>query len=78
MTTHEELNKYVGEIEAVVNRCCPSFLTPNSSFVSVVPGHNLDLLQITFDLRIDRTSMFLSETPIELQDVSKPELKVLK
>lgn len=74
----DELSDYVARMEAFSGQNSPSFLTPNSTFVAVVPGHNLDLLQITFDYRIDRTMMLRSEIPDALKDISKPDLKVIE
>jgi len=48
--------------------------------LGVIPGHNLDLLKIAFDFRIDRIFLLRMKTeiPDELKDPSKAELKVIK
>lgn len=74
--TQEELNELVSKLEECLAANCPSWLTPNSYFVGVIPGHNLDLLQIAFDLRIDRTHMLRAQTPQALRDPSKPQLEL--
>ncbi len=78
MTVKEQLDKFISSIQAFNEANCPSFLCPNSYFVSIVPGHNLDLLQVSFDFRVDRTFMLLSETPEELKDMSEPDLRVVR
>lgn len=78
METEEELSEFVEKIEIFVATNCPSWLTSNSYFVGIKPGHNLDLLEISFDFRIDRTHMILSRTPEILKDPSKAALHVVK
>lgn len=73
----EELNAFVEKILRVSYEECPSFLAPNSNFMGIIPGHNLDLLQISFDFRVDRTTLLLSETPNTLKDPLLPDLRLL-
>lgn len=74
----EELNEFLEKVQEFNASICPHWLTPNSNFVGIKPGHNLDLLEILFDYRIDRTHLLFSEMPEELKDPSKPELKIIK
>ncbi len=78
MDIQKELDEFVGKIETFNANNAPSFLTPNSYFVGIVPGHNLDLLQISFDYRIDRSQILKAETPEILKDPSKVELTVIR
>lgn len=73
----EELDELVGKMEAFISVNSPGWLTPNSTSVGIRPGHNLDLLQISFDFRVDRSEILKSETPDVLKDPSKPDLKVI-
>lgn len=74
----EDISELLTRIDSVIAESCPAWLTPNSHFVSLVPGHNLDLLQVAFDFRVDRTSFLLSETPDFLKDPMKADLGVVK
>lgn len=78
MTIEEELDAFVEKLSTFSAENCPSFLTPNSNFMGIIPGHNLDLIQIAFDFRVDRMRMLLSETPNALKDPSKADLNLLK
>jgi hypothetical protein len=74
----EELNDFVDKVQAFASNNLPSWLTPNSTFVGIRPGHNLDLLEVSFDFRIERWALAKREIPQELKDPSKPDLSVLK
>lgn len=74
----DALSVFLGEINDLCHNKCPNFLTPNSHFMGVRPGHNLDLFEISFDFRIDRTSILTMDTPDVLKDPSVADLKVLK
>ena len=78
MSEQEDLNELMGRMETCLNEHCPKWLTPNSTYVGIMPGHSLDLLQIAFDLKVDRTHMLLSETPVFLKDPSKPDLNLVR
>lgn len=79
MTQQEELDEFLSKLQEFTNKNAPSFLTLTSYTVGVMPGSNLDILQVTLDLRIDRIAVLLSKQPIELIDPSGPPmLKVLK
>jgi hypothetical protein len=75
---HEELKIFVQSIDLFINQNCPRFLTPNSNFLGIIPGHNLDLLQISFDFKVDRQQLLGATIPNELKDPSKTELTVIK
>ena len=70
----KELDEFVNKIHAFAAQNCPSWLTPNSNFVGIRPGHNLDLLEISSDFLIDRYQILNSEIPQELKDPSKLEI----
>lgn len=74
MTPQEELSEFIGKLDRFSSENCPKFITPNSNWFGVEPGHNLDLLKIAFDYRVDRT--FLLRT--DFTDPSKPRLEVVK
>lgn len=76
MTIQEELNEYISKLERFVSENSPLWLTPNSHFIGIRPGHNLDLLEISFDFRIDRSTIL--EAPDLFTDPSKTELRVIK
>lgn len=78
MNIQEELNEFLGRVQEFSVGICPKWLTPNSHFAGIKPGHNLDLLEIGFDFRVDRTSLLLAETPDILQDPSKAQLKIMR
>jgi hypothetical protein len=76
---HEQLQGFLRALEAFSNANCPSWLTPNSNYLGVMPGHNLDLVQIAFDYRIDRTWLLSQDEKSFLKDPSgPPELEVVK
>lgn len=83
MGANEELQTFIEKLNAFSIKNAPKFLTPNSHFMGIEPGHNLDLLEISFDYRIDRTwllsqkeSTFCRTT---LKDPSgPPELEIIK
>ncbi len=76
MSHEEDLKDFVYKIEEFIHFHYPKWLTPNSTSVGVLPGHNLDLMQISFDFRIDRTDLLLSDTPDVLKDFSKADLQL--
>lgn len=78
MTLHEELIQFRDKIQVFVSQNCPGFLTPNSTFMGISPGNNLDVLQIGFDFRVERLAILKMEVPPELEDPSKANLKVVK
>lgn len=81
MSPEEEISAYIQRIERTVHEDCPAWLTPNSNWFGIMPGHNLDLLQIAFDFKINRSHVLKSSpdgVPAYLTDPSKPELKVIK
>lgn len=78
MTIEEELSEFLEAFRVVSIEKCPSFLTSNSHFLGIVPGHNLDLLQISFDFKVDRWSLLKKNIPDILKDPSKAELTLLK
>jgi hypothetical protein len=78
MNHEDDLNEFKSKLERYSTEICPNWLTPNSTTVSIIPGHNLDLLQVSFDYRVDRTGLLISETPEELKDMSKPEFHVVR
>lgn len=65
------------KVQAFAGCNLPSWLAPNSCFVGIRPGHNLDLLEVSFDFRIDRTTMLLSDVPDVLKDPTKADLKIV-
>ena len=77
LNIEDELNDLLAKLNRTIALNCPSFLTPCGYFVGISPGNNLDVLQISFDFRIDRTTVLKSETPDYLKDPSKPDLKIL-
>lgn len=74
----KEINDFMEKVDQFNADNCPGWLTPNSYGVGVIPGHNLDLLQIWFDYKIDRSTILRSETPDFLKDPSKADLNVVK
>lgn len=74
----KELDEFVNKLNDFSIANCPSFIESNSFFVGIIPGHNLDLLQISFDFRITRSMLLKAKTPDILKDISKPNLKVLE
>lgn len=74
MNKSEELQLFIEKIEAFSAKNCPNWLCPNSIFFGVEPGHNLDLLKISLDYRIDR--LFLLSLGVDdfLKDPSALEL----
>ena len=78
MNLQEELNEFIRKMEEFSHNNCPSWLTPNSNYFGVEPGHNLDLLKIAFDYRIDRTFLLSKAGRDFLQDPEKPQLGIVK
>ncbi len=74
----EDLSEFLTHMVEASVRFCPSWLSANSYFMSIVPGHNLDLFQMSFDFRIDRTTILYTDTPDILKDPSKANLGVVK
>lgn len=74
----EELSEFVKRIQDISSEHCPDWLTSNSYSVGIMPGHNLDLLQISLDYRVNRTEFLKTEVPDILKDPSKPDLRAVK
>lgn len=73
MSAQEELNEFIRKLDEFSAKNCPKWLTPNSNFFGVEPGHNLDLLKIAFDYQISRTWLLTSkESRSFLADPSGP------
>lgn len=78
MNLDDELIEFMAKLEKFSIENCPSWLTPNSYYSGIIPGHNLDLMQISFDYKVDRSAIMKFEIPDSLKDPSKPELTVVK
>ena len=78
MDVQGELNEFIGKLEELARSNCPSWLQSNSYSVGVMPGHNLDLLQISFDFRIERAAILAMDCPEILKDPSNTVLTVIK
>ena len=74
----EELNEFIARFEECISKYCPKWITPNSNFVAIEPGHNLDLLKISFDFRVNRMEFLTRDTPQFLKDISKADLSIIK
>lgn len=75
---HEQINDFAQKLDHYSASICPSFLTPNSRHMGIIPGHNLDLFQVTLDFKVNRTDLLMAQTPNELKDMSKADLTVIK
>lgn len=78
MSPEEEINAYIERIERAAHENCPSWLTLNSNWFGIMPGHNLDLLQIAFDFKVDRAHLLKNGSPQSLLDPEKGRLTVIK
>lgn len=78
MTIQEELDEFIDKVQVFAAQNTPSWLTSNSNWVGIEPGHNLDLLKIGFDFVVDRTTLLWSETPNVLKDPSRADLGIVK
>ncbi len=78
MTIGEELGEFALKMEEDAMCGAPSFLTLIDRTVSIVPGSNLDMVHISFNFRLDRTTVLMSEIPEELKDPSRTVLEVVK
>ncbi len=78
MSPEEEISAYIARIERTVNEACPSWLTHNSNWFGIMPGHNLDLLQIAFDFKVDRSHLLKNGSPESLMDPEKANLRIIK
>lgn len=78
MNVQDELNEFIEKLGAFSIQHAPSWLKSNSYHVGILPGHNLDLLQIAFDFKVDRIYLLLSDTPDVLKDPSKGDLSLVK
>lgn len=74
----DELSDFLSKLNDFAQDNAPSWLASNSYFMGVMPGHHLDLLQISFDFKIDRAHVLKHGEAGFLADPSKPELKVIK
>lgn len=78
MSLSDQLAEFMDKLDKFSMENCPPFLTPNSYCMSVVPGHNLDVMQVSFDFKIDRLAVLMSKEKNFLVDPSKPELEIVK
>lgn len=78
MDLQKELDELVERMEIYINCNCPSWLTPNSTFMGIEPGHNLDVLKIAFDFRINRSEFLRREVPQVLKDPSLADLTLVR